>query len=212
MKSIAVIGDIHGCLRQLKELYEKTLKYTDDVYSVGDLIDRGEHVKEVVQFCIDNKIKPVLGNHEYMMLGSISEENNFTDRETYYMWMQIGGGMTIRDYCKNGEETLQRFTEELKDSGHYDFIKSLPIKAETETCIITHAGIVTGKPESNALFNRGIPSKLNSFQIFGHTPSPKAIYEKRHYINIDTGCIYWGKLSAVVVNPEASCEIISAEI
>jgi hypothetical protein len=212
MKSIAIIGDIHGCLGQLKKLYEKILKYTDDVYSVGDLIDRGEHIKEVVQFCVENKIKPVMGNHEYMMLSSISMENNFADRETYYMWMQIGGGMAIRDYCKSGEETLQNFTEELKNIGHYDFLKSLPIKAETETCIITHAGIVTGKPESNALFNRGMPSKLKKLQIFGHTPSTKAIYEKGHFVNIDSGCIYWGRLSAAVVNSDGSCEIISAEI
>jgi len=212
MKSIAVIGDIHGCLGHLKKLYEKIVKYTDDVYSVGDLIDRGENIKEVVQFCIDNKIKPVMGNHEYMMLGSISEEIKFLDRETYYMWMQIGGGMTIRDYCKGGEETLQRFTEEFKNSGHYDFLRLLPIKTEIETCIITHAGIVTGKPESNVLYNRGKPSKLSKLQIFGHTPSPNVIYEEGHYINIDTGCIYWGKLSAVVVYTDATCEILSEEI
>jgi serine/threonine protein phosphatase 1 len=70
-KKIAVIGDIHGCIGPLKDIYEKIVKYTNEVYSVGDLIDRGKNSKEVIQFCIDNKISPVKGNHEDMMLKAI---------------------------------------------------------------------------------------------------------------------------------------------
>ncbi len=215
MKRIAVIGDIHGCLVQLKKLYEEILKYTNDVYSVGDLIDRGEYSKESVQFCIDNHIKPVMGNHEYTMLQCLIDDTrgkNIWDKETLRLWTYIGAEKTIESYCKNTEKTLQDFAKEITDCGHYDYIKSLPLFRETDTCMISHGGIVSGKPETNMLYNRQTPTKLNKLQVIGHTPEPKARYEKGHYVNIDTGCIYWGKLSAVIVSEDASCEIISAAI
>ncbi|MFA7361616.1 MAG: metallophosphoesterase [Candidatus Kapaibacterium sp.] len=215
MKTIAVIGDIHGCVKQLIKLYDKILKYTDDVYSVGDLIDRGEYSKEAVQFCIDNQIKPVMGNHEYTMLQSLiddTREKGARDKEALRLWMYIGADKTIESYCKNTKKKLKDFTKELIECGHYDYIKSLPLSRETDTCIISHGGIVSGKTEINMLYNRQTPSKLNKLQVIGHTPEPEAIYRKGHYVNIDTGCIYWGKLSAVIVSEDASCDIISAQI
>lgn len=210
MKKIAIIGDIHGCLIHLKKLYEKILKYTDEVYSVGDLIDRGEYSKEVVQFCIDNQIKPVMGNHEYTMLHSFKSDT--WEKEDLRLWMYIGGEKTIKSYCKYTAETLQDFEKELRYTGHFDFIKTLPLIRETDSCVISHGGIISGNPETNVLYNRQTPSKLNKLQVVGHTPEPEAIYEKGHYVNIDTGCIYWGRLSAVIVSEDASCEIISAVI
>lgn len=213
MKTIAVIGDIHGCLNQLKKLYEEILKFTDDVYSVGDLIDRGEYSKEAVQFCIDNHIKSVMGNHEYTMLQSLiddTREKRAWDKEAFRLWMYIGAEKTIESYCKKTKKTLQDFTKELIECGHYDYIKSLPLIREADTCIISHGGLVSGKPDINTLYNRQTPSKLNKLQVIGHTPEPEARYEKGHYVNIDTGCIYWGKISAVIVYEDASCKIISA--
>ena len=53
---IAVIGDIHGCYLTLVELYEQILKKYPDikVYSVGDLVDRGNKSFEVMEFIIEN--------------------------------------------------------------------------------------------------------------------------------------------------------------
>ena len=87
-KKIAIIGDIHGCYYTLKSLYCKITE-TDEVYSVGDLIDRGKYSKEVVQFCMDNNIKPVKGNHEDMMIKAIEKSDKFfsfifKDAELYY--------------------------------------------------------------------------------------------------------------------------------
>ena len=51
---IAVIGDIHGCYLTLVELYAQILKkYPDiEIYSVGDLIDRGNKSFEVMEFVL----------------------------------------------------------------------------------------------------------------------------------------------------------------
>ncbi len=64
MKTI-VIGDVHGCLDELKELLEKT-EYSlgDRLIFAGDLVDRGPDTAGVVRFVRELGAESVLGNHE----------------------------------------------------------------------------------------------------------------------------------------------------
>lgn len=65
MKRIAVLGDIHGCIIEFQELYNHLQwQSLDEIWTVGDLVDRGPDSGAVVQFCMDNNIKSVMGNHD----------------------------------------------------------------------------------------------------------------------------------------------------
>lgn len=211
-KKIAVIGDIHGCCTNLQKLYEKVLARTDEVYSVGDLVDRGSHSKEVVQFCIDNGISPVMGNHEEMLLEAIENFEGKKGQGPEFgpsSWLHNGGSKTISSYTGNRFSKLADFVEAFKQSGHAGFISGLPLQIELDECIITHGGIVTGQTPESCLWNRDEPSVLEKFQVFGHTPNRKAVHKHSHYINIDTGCVFWGTLSAAVIS-SGEVEILSA--
>jgi len=205
-KIIAVIGDIHGCFLELSELYGKLSAHTDEIYSVGDLIDRGPDSKRVIQFCIDNGIKPVMGNHENMLLRAIRKSNYgiFSGFGTHINeWLWNGGKITVKNYLIEKTISFRKFADEFRDSGHYDFISSLPLKIELDNCIISHGGILKNKPLHYALWNRDIPSKLDKTQIIGHTPSVKIEFVQNHYLNIDTGCVFGGKLTAVIIDVTA---------
>jgi serine/threonine protein phosphatase 1 len=204
---IAVIGDIHGCYFELCKLYNKLISYTPEIYSVGDLIDRGPDSKDVIQFCIDCNTKPVMGNHEDMLIEAIRNpryetvpgyENNKS------IWLYNGGDKTIRSYLGRKSSSIKKFTSEFKSCGHYDFISNLPLKIELEHCIISHGGLITGKPDNNSLWNRDLPSKLDKLQVFGHTPVESPEYIPGHYINIDIGCVYNGKLTGVVISDNSA--------
>ncbi len=213
LETIAVIGDIHGCNRQLKELYSQILNFTDEVFSVGDLIVRGPESKKVIQFCKDKNIKPVMGNHEDMLLSSIDFENRSRIAKhsgTYLSWLMNGGDYTIKNYINTEKEDISEFVGKFIDCGHYEFIKNLPLIIETEQCIISHGGILTGRNKENALVNRHIPSRLEKVQIKGHTPEPNVLYSNKHFISIDTGCVFWGKLSAVILYPDGRHKILSS--
>ena len=68
-RRVALIGDIHGCIRELEELYRKLTHLSiDEVFHVGDLVDRGPDSGAVIDFCIRNKINGVMGNHEDSIL------------------------------------------------------------------------------------------------------------------------------------------------
>ena len=74
-----IIGDIHGCLDELKALLLKAnIPLTSDekkqckidwrVIHAGDIVAKGPKSAEVIQFCIDNQIKGVMGNHDHEVL------------------------------------------------------------------------------------------------------------------------------------------------
>lgn len=202
---IAIIGDIHGCYNTLTILYDRIISLgIKEVYSVGDLIDRGRYSKEAVQYCIDKGIKPVKGNHEDMMILSVDKP----DRKEYLIYgysnkeMYIFNGCekTMLSYIKSDyEEDFDLFKKEIKRTGHFDYLKNLPMKLEAENIVISHAGIVKGEPQVKWLWNRDIPSKLDKFQVFGHTQRNECKITE-HYACIDTGCVYGRKLSAIIIN------------
>ena len=71
MKRTIIIGDIHGCIAELEELWgivEPTKE--DNIVPVGDLVDRGPDSPGVVRFLHSKlqegyKVLPIMGNHEF---------------------------------------------------------------------------------------------------------------------------------------------------
>lgn len=68
-----IIGDVHGCLSELEALLEKcSLQPTDQLFFIGDLIDKGPDsvgvVKYVYELSLKLNVKLILGNHEEKFL------------------------------------------------------------------------------------------------------------------------------------------------
>ena len=66
-----VVGDVHGCFRTLDRLMVEINfdAEADRLFSVGDLINRGPHSMEAVDWLSDGQIHAAaLGNHEWTML------------------------------------------------------------------------------------------------------------------------------------------------
>ena len=69
------IGDIHGCLKTLQKLVWEQLRLDtqDQLFFLGDYIDRGPNGAGVVDFIMDlqangYQVYPLRGNHEQMLL------------------------------------------------------------------------------------------------------------------------------------------------
>lgn len=204
---IAVIGDIHGCLFTLKSLYDKLIRETENIYSVGDLIDRGKHSKKVVQFCSLQNIIPVRGNHEEMLINAIETLKPDSDFQYSYpvsSYFQNGGGKTQESYIDTPLiDDFPKFASVFKQTEDYEYLKSFPLKIEFDKVVITHAGIVKGAAvNDDVLWNRRDPSDIGKLQIFGHTPVTDINIKEGIFAGIDTGCVYGeGRtLSAVIVD------------
>lgn len=144
-----VFGDVHGeyyKLLNLLRIIEQ--KYVIDDYTLvflGDLIDRGplsfsvvDYVKRKVE---DKKAIAVIGNHELMML----EAYHYWKKqgEPYPLWLYNGGKQALKSYCDMFEYdvSMQFFAEAFEKSGHYNFLKNLPLYYETDEVWFSHAPI-----------------------------------------------------------------------
>ncbi len=143
MKSYWFIGDIHGEIRLLDRLLENILKLEpEQIVFIGDYIDRGPYVKEVVDRILDLKV-PVtclMGNHEIMMLNAI--EGFGYGSSPVELWYYNGAEATLYSF---GASSFFTFRSEL-DSRYLDFFRRLKMShvvrvGERLRILATHAGV-----------------------------------------------------------------------
>jgi serine/threonine protein phosphatase 1 len=209
---VAVIGDIHGCLNTLRNLVEKIKnKYPSiELYSVGDLVDRGIFGFEVVEYIKEEKIKFTPGNHDYMMYYFIKHPAD----EIGKPWPHNGYETTLLSY----NEHFDKLNE------HLEFIIGNPLFYNLNDCFISHAGIskymkqllpknfpddisnleeiIKDKlnREEGILWTRDSLMNIGKLQIVGHSIKREITYvEKSNVVYIDTGAFLGNKLSAVII-------------
>jgi serine/threonine protein phosphatase 1 len=195
MQRVFLVGDIHGCNKTFRKLVTDSIGLTknDQLFCVGDYIDRGENSKGVVDFIIDMRnqgysIVTLRGNHEQMLLDSDSSPEN------YSRWLLNGGGMTLESFGVRSAADL--------DQKYLDFFTRTEFYASTSSFIAVHAGlnfrisnplsdynsmlwIRDFKPDHTYLGNRLL--------VHGHTPVDHDYLESQSLsgvINVDGGCVY----------------------
>lgn len=207
MGRLFVIGDIHGCARELETLLAGLpLAAGDTLVCVGDYIDRGPDSRRVIDLLLALRRRANLdtvylrGNHEDMCLGYLGRGGHWGEA-----WQLNGGIPTLKSYGIDprlpGHEVLARLPRE-----HVDFLESLQLYWLTEGYLVVHAGIRPDRPlpeqdEEDLLWIREdfIRSQhpLPETVVFGHTPQRNVLVDLPYKIGIDTGCVYGGALTGV---------------
>ena len=95
-----IIGDVHGHYDTLTYLLEGIAPNSDDeIFFLGDLIDRGPDSAKVVSFVMENKYPCLLGNHEQMLLDAIGTGKIAPN--LLQGWIYSGGYNTLLSYNHN---------------------------------------------------------------------------------------------------------------
>lgn len=211
---IAVIGDVHGCVKTLKALDNKIPEDYIRVFA-GDLIDRGPNSKEAVEYIIQKGYLCVLGNHEDMMLDFLLHKRAGSREPFFYN----GGKETLESYGYHFNQTEYEQDPVIKK--HLEWMNELPIYLEFENVknakgqhlIVSHSAAepawhykdTVDKHEAylfcqTLLWGRkpDIKPIPGIYNVFGHTPHQDNPRVKSHYANIDTGCVFKNKLTALV--------------
>ena len=216
---IYVMSDIHGCHALFRRMCQK-IDFTeeDDLYILGDFIDRGDTPIPLLLDCMECiNVYPLLGNHEAIMLQCINglpaeaTIENVTDFYTdagfavYSAWMQNGGSITLTQYLGLPPEQRAELLAYLQEFRLYEEL-TMP---DGRRFVFTHSGIEDFDPDRplsdypiDALINAR-PQQSDRFYhdrtlIFGHTPT--LTYPQMHgkaevlftetYINIDCGAVF----------------------
>ncbi|MEP7273168.1 MAG: metallophosphoesterase family protein [Acidobacteriota bacterium] len=213
-----VIGDVHGKLRLLDRLLiEVGYRANEDkLVLIGDLVDRGEDSRGVVDRAIALKkeapdtVVVIRGNHEEMMLAALAPEGGLAVNADSELWYYNGGIETLESYIVDGDQVTV-------PPEHYDFLASLPSWHEDEHAIYVHASLVEdadgeflhpSKTADNLELiwarNRHFFSEYGGkLVVFGHTIAGmifgefEKVWVRDSLIGVDTGAYLTGVLSAV---------------
>lgn len=221
-----IIGDIHGCFEETKALLETLGYYLEPgacydfgrgyrvshpqgrkVIFLGDIVDRGPAIPEMLRLVMsmvaDETALCVPGNHEIKLVRKLRGKN---------VQLKHGLAETV--------EQLEPETVEFK-SNVETFLDNLVSHyvLDDGKLVVAHAGMKeeyqgrgSGKVREFALYGEttgeidefGLPVRYNwaaeykgsAIVVYGHTPVPEAQWLNKT-INIDTGCVFGGKLTAL---------------
>lgn len=214
-KPYAVIGDVHGCYHELRELLDKIWqKYGKDTFiiSVGDLIDRGDYNLDTLNYCIDlynqGKFLEVQSNHMDKFVRWLKGKN---------VKVSYGLQKTVDEFLSLPKQEQEKLRKKI-----LDYYEKVPLYLiVNNNTVVAHAGI-----KDEDIGKKG--KKVKSFVLYGATTgkflengfperldwtnwrkikedSPKIVYGhqvfEEPYINnkcygIDTGCVLGKKLTA----------------
>jgi protein phosphatase len=216
-----IIGDVHGCFDELHTLLI-TLGYTIELSGgryavtppagrkalfVGDYVDRGPRTPDVLRLIMDMAADGhaicAPGNHDAKLLRKLSGKN-----------VQITHG--LEKTLEQMEPETPEFTQRVRE-----FIDGLVSHyvLDDGKLVISHAGLKesmqgrsSGEVRSFAMYGEttgetdefGLPVRYNwasdyrgsAMVVYGHTPVPEPQW-LNNTINIDTGCVFGGKLTAL---------------
>lgn len=155
------------------------------IWFLGDLIDRGPESKKVLDYVLKNH-NSIIGNHEEMFMGD------------QRMWMANGGQPSQFTSEEFGEYT-RLINEKMPIYKIFE-----DIKINGRKLILVHGGL------HNLDINKSAQSGLMTwvryeqidhpeyFQVNGHTPL-REVYIDDYHTNIDTGCVFGRTLTGLQV-------------
>jgi protein phosphatase len=213
-----IVGDVHGCYAELRELVgELGYSVGEDLLAdhpegrklgfVGDLVDRGPENLAVLRFVMANvaagKAFCVPGNHDAKLL-------------KYLIGKKVTLNHGLEETVAQVEAESDDFREELRI-----FIDSLVshFVFDNGKLVVAHAGLTeemqgrgSGKVRQFCLYGEttgetdefGLPERIDwasdyrgkALVVYGHTPFSEPRW-LNHTVNIDTGCAFGGKLTAL---------------
>ncbi|MED2737250.1 metallophosphoesterase [Bacillus toyonensis] len=218
-----VVGDIHGCYEEMKEILKHWNKDKERLVLLGDLIDRGPDSLACVQLAM-KLVKEygaivLSGNHEELFCEWLNMEN---DLDFYYMDIFDN---TIKALLHSEKNVLIRLSKDEISSRIkilypevLEFMGNRPLYYETGKLLFVHAGCNLtpnwkDDAEKDCLWIRSPfiygKNKTGKHIVFGHTPTSNIHIDKSNKIwespcgsktGIDGGCVFGGQLNAIVIN------------
>ncbi len=187
MKNYWIIGDIHGEAGLLDLLLEQIDRFDPElIIFVGDFIDRGSRVKEVVDRIMNLKgeVHCLLGNHELMMLNAI--EDMGYGGSPIELWYYNGGEATMHSFGFTSFFTFQSQME----APYIEFFQNLDLSycfepVEGLKILVTHAGISPAIPVADQIGMKNYRD-LNRYLLEKHIePTSSFLWTREDFFESD---------------------------
>jgi diadenosine tetraphosphatase ApaH/serine/threonine PP2A family protein phosphatase len=214
---IYAIGDIHGCDAQLANLHEVIAedlarRPVDQpvLLHIGDYVDRGADTAGVLRRLLTGspissmRMVNLVGNHDETMLNALSG-----DRPAATDWLFAGGRAALESYGIDPDSPREAWPEHVPTE-HLDFLRNLTLVHREGEYFFAHAGIRPGVPLERQvredLLRMRQPFlysevKFGAVVVHGHSPVKEPVV-RHNRIAIDTGAVFGGKMTCLVLEGE----------
>jgi len=215
MKRTLIVGDIHGCLDELKELVSIfSPRDGDVVISVGDVIGKGYDPAGCIDYLESINAVVVLGNHEYWYL-------------KYFPFDEDSIQRACLDNTKKFKKHILLFKSYNLEK-YYDWMKNLPLFYESDDFIVLHGGFdprisleentadtITSIRKLLSDNGEKVPwfdlYKGEKHIFFGHW-AKMGFYHSKKVTCLDTGCVYGKKLTGYIVEEDRVIEVRAKDV
>lgn len=226
--AVYAIGDVHGCITELKALEAKIIADGAGIdgpklmVMLGDYIDRGPSSAAVIEHLLaplpaHYRRICLAGNHDQMFLDFLQRPNARSP------WLGLGGDETLASYGvylgDSREHPLASQLRALIPQEHVDFLRMLPVMLRIGRFCFVHAGLDPSAPIDEQHEHVLMTSRPHEFDwssynghltvIHGHTPVPEVdIVGPR--VNLDLKVYETGRLAALRIKDDTLTVILSS--
>jgi hypothetical protein len=186
-----IMGDVHGCIDELQEMIG-TIDYRpseDRLIFIGDLVNKGPASREVYEYFLTLEAESILGNHEWYLI-----EQARARKQTWpsYKRLRKEFGTTFDSFV----ETVETWPLFIRGEG-FAAVHAGKVPDETleESSARDLTNIRTWGKKSKPWFDFYEDPELI---VFGHWASLGGL-DRPNVVGLDTGCVYGGALSALVL-------------
>ncbi|MDR1540849.1 MAG: leucine-rich repeat protein [Clostridiales bacterium] len=209
---IYVMSDIHGCFNTFQNMLKRIeFKESDQLFILGDVIDRGLHGVMILKFIIAHEnIVMLMGNHEYMMIDMLRHDGEW-HKQKLSLWTDDNKGKSTYDALfslpENEREAILDFVENLDfektvDVGEtrYLLVHGRPNMTDDERKAAERRYSSLSSPyygRTEQVWGHFLPYAIKRPEkvIFGHTITPRytdwypgRIFRRNGNIGIDCAC------------------------
>ena len=230
-----VIGDVHGMLPELKGLLREFNPTSEDqIVFVGDLVDKGDDSPGVVRFVRElsetHNVIVVEGNHESkhkqhrknLRRGVVreGEVNDITQRlsdediefmEGFKPFHRIPehGVLVVHGGIPGNMEHFPESIEEFEGLSNSKRKRFLKIERTRIVCRETGKFRPLGEEGPNDPFWSEVYDGRFGHVLFGHEPFMDGPQVREHSTGLDTGCVFGGRLTGLVIESDGSRSFVS---
>lgn len=203
-KRLLLIGDVHGCYVELKELLERcnALDNETTIVLTGDLVNKGPDSVKTVNFARTIGAFSVRGNHDQSALEQINHRRKNEQVREKYKW--------IVDLAADDEKYLEEMpytiTIDLKEGirlivVHGGLVPGVPLEKQIHSEMVTIRSYIPEQLRCTSS-SEGVPWASvwagPEHAVFGHD-ARRGLQEYRFAVGLDTGCVYGGLLTGILV-------------
>jgi diadenosine tetraphosphatase ApaH/serine/threonine PP2A family protein phosphatase len=217
MRRHIFIGDIHGCFDELTDLLSRVqVTESDVVVALGDLTRKGPAPDRCIELWRDRRYLSVLGNNDAKILERASKLRHRLfarrpDRRVLQrpdLLREIELWPLFLDFQDAGVVAVHGGV--LPNSNRFS-AELVPREAALELRYVRRRGdqwrmVPRGKQQDGDRFWSEVWDG-DRIVVYGHTPQREARIDRRS-IGIDTGCVYGGKLTAVVFDQPGKWRLV----